>query len=151
MTKARSSRARDGVAGPKAAARLRGVPREVYDLLAASERALKAYELIWLLANERGRPAQPPTVYRALKRLIDLGLAHRVESLNAYVACRKPPGAHEPVFFICDVCGSVAELDAADVDQTLRAALETQRFEANRISLDVHGACAQCRAPDDPS
>lgn len=124
---------------------LRGAPREVYDLLVVSERALTAYELLWRLENKRGQPVQPPTVYRALKHLLDRGVIHKVRSLGAYVACSTPEGAHEPVFFICGICGGVTELDAADVDRTLRAALVSRRFTASRISLDVHGVCAACR------
>lgn len=126
-------------------ARLRGAPREVYDLLVASKCALTAYELLWRLQNKRGQPTQPPTVYRALKRLLDRGFIHKVHSLGAYAACSKRDDAHEPVFFICEVCGVVTELDAADVDDTLRAALAAKRFKASRISLDVRGVCASCR------
>ena len=47
---------------------------------------MSAYDLIQVLHSEG--MSSPPTMYRALRQLVDAGVAHRIESLNAFVACR---------------------------------------------------------------
>ena len=63
----------------------------IRDLLAGADKPLSAYDVIDAL-RDHGRVA-PPTVYRALQKLIDEGLAHRLETRNAYVACREADAA----------------------------------------------------------
>ena len=71
----------------------------IVDALRDVGRPLSAYELIEKV-RVKGVSA-PPTVYRALQRLIDDGLAHRLESLNAFVACEHPHHQGKAVFAIC--------------------------------------------------
>lgn len=112
--------------------------------LRAAEVPMSAYEVLAVL-RESQPTAAPPTAYRALNRLITLGLAHRLESLNAYVACAEPHHATSVVFTICDDCGDVVEhLDNSLEDEV--AALSTSRdFEPTRPVLEVHGRCGDCR------
>ena len=61
---------------------------QVYRVLRSAQGPMTAYEIL-----DAVRPqgiSAPPTVYRALNRLMREGLAHRVESKNAYVACSDP-------------------------------------------------------------
>ncbi len=108
--------------------------RRVLRALLAAERPLKAYDLIHILAAD-SRSAAPPTVYRALKFLTQMGLAHRVESQNAYVACRFPEEAHVAGFRVCPRCGATEEfkLDPAAVGGP-----------AVRIVFEAHAICAAC-------
>jgi Fur family transcriptional regulator, zinc uptake regulator len=55
---------------------------------------------------------QPPVAYRALEFLVEHGLAHRIQRLNAFTACMHPGEAHAPAFLICRTCSTVAEADA---------------------------------------
>src|SRR4029079_7551003 len=72
----------------------------IVEALRGIGRPVSAYELI---EQVRGKGVSaPPTVYRALQRLIDDGLAHRLESLNAFVACNHPHHPGKAVFAICD-------------------------------------------------
>src|SRR3954453_12524056 len=64
--------------------------RRVLELLLQHGQPMKAYDLIAGFATG-GPPAKPPTVYRALDFLEKQGFAHRIESLNAYVACKRGP------------------------------------------------------------
>src|SRR6478609_473985 len=81
--------------------------RRVLELLLGADAPLKAYDLIAAF-GDKGEPAKPPTVYRALEFLERMGFAHRIESLNAYVPCRIA-GMHVAAFLICDCCGEAAE------------------------------------------
>src|SRR5919204_1424092 len=70
-------------------ARLTALRREVLALVWRGHEPVGAYAI--LEALRRSHPgAAPPTVYRALDFLIEHGLIHRIESLNAYVGCSRP-------------------------------------------------------------
>ena len=70
----------------KRGARLTGTRQRILELVWAGHRPVGAYELLAALGRD-GQPAAPPTVYRALDFLVDQGLVHRIESLNAFVGC----------------------------------------------------------------
>lgn len=114
-----------------------------YELLLRAGRPVKAYDLVSTYAQAGERLAAPPTVYRALDFLLAAGLVHRIESLNAFLACRAESGNHSAGFLICDCCGRAEELDLA----AERAAIDGQAhgFTVARIVLEAHGACADCR------
>ena len=69
-----------------------------------------------------GQPAKPPTVYRALEFLERKGLAHRIASISAYVACTSGAVDHTAAFLICDCCGATAEVSAPVTGDLGRAA-----------------------------
>ncbi|MDP1778241.1 MAG: transcriptional repressor, partial [Brevundimonas sp.] len=69
----------------------------VLELLLAAGEPVKAYDLIARF-GEDGQPAKPPTVYRALEFLERKGLAHRIASISAYVACTSGSIDHAAAF-----------------------------------------------------
>jgi Fur family zinc uptake transcriptional regulator len=89
----------------------------------------------------------PPTVYRALNRLVGEGLVHRLESLNAYVVCADPHHQHaSPVFAICGACGTIGELFDAPALKRLHARAAERGFAVNDTMIELRGRCANCRA-----
>lgn len=124
--------------------RLNSAQTETLSALRAAGRPMTAYEILDVL-RDAGRKAAPPTAYRALARLIELGLVHRLESLNAYVACSSEHAAAAPAFSICDDCGTVAEFTAPDALDGVAAAARRGGFEPVRPVIELHGRCAGCR------
>jgi len=118
--------------------------RRALAALRGAGRPLTAYEVLDVLRRERPTAA-PPTAYRALEKLIALGLAHRLESINAYVACCAQHDDGTPLFAICDDCGLVDELPDAGAVQTLAACAEKSGFAAHKSVVELHGRCAGCR------
>jgi len=119
-------------------------PRQrTYELLLQAGRPVKAYDLIAAYAGAGRPPPKPPTVYRALDFLVVQGLAHRIESLNAFLACHADHHGAAAEFLICDCCGRVEELDLAIGSAAVEAA-RARGFQPGRIVLEVHGACAAC-------
>ena len=121
--------------------------KHVYELILSDGGAVKAYDLLDRLRPERGSP-KPPTVYRALDFLHALGLIHRVEALNAYVAC--DPGNHDgghdheghaAEFFICETCSSVEERHADDHGEC-----SPEGFRISRSVIEHYGTCLDCAA-----
>ena len=83
--------------------------RRVFELLLDHEGPAKAYDLLDEIKPEHAA-AKPPTVYRALDFLVRLGLAHRIESQNAFVACDVGACARSTIFLICEKCGGSVEI-----------------------------------------
>jgi len=120
--------------------------RRVLELLMQAGQPVKAYDLIGSFSEEAGETAKPPTVYRALEFLEREGLAHRIESLSAYVACSVEAGAHAAAFLICDCCGRTEEIDAP-VDEALRGLAGQAGYTIRTVAIEAHGRCAACRDP----
>ena len=123
--------------------RLTGPRRRVLELLLAAGAPVKAYDLIAAF-GEGGEAAKPPTVYRALEFLERLGFAHRLESLNSYVACRRSGDQHAAAFVICDCCGATAEFDPGVGPQVERAAGE-RGYRVKAVTLEARGLCPACQ------
>jgi Fur family zinc uptake transcriptional regulator len=105
---------------------------------------VKAYDLIARF-GEDGQPAKPPTVYRALEFLERKGLAHRIASISAYVACTSGSVDHAAAFLICDCCGATTEVSAPVADELGRAA-DAAGYVIVRTTIEAHGRCPACRS-----
>jgi Fur family zinc uptake transcriptional regulator len=125
-------------------ARMTPVRRRVLEILLEQHRALGAYDVLHRLAAE-GFGNQPPVAYRALDFLVEQGLAHRIQRLNAFAACLHADHPHAPVFLICKNCGRVAEAEAAAVTGALEQAAATQGFAVERSTVEALGTCPACR------
>ncbi len=116
---------------------------KVYDALRTGARPMTAYELI-----DAVRPSgisAPPTVYRALNRLIELGLAHRLESLNAFLACSHVDDHRgSAIFMICDNCGETREVVDRSLEQHLRQTSGECAFHMEQATIELRGRCARC-------
>lgn len=117
--------------------------RRILTMIWQGHKAVKAYDLLDQLANEGGS-AKPPTVYRALDFLMDEGLVHKIESLNAYVGCPHPVGDHVSQFLICDNCETVEEVTSDTLRKSVQAASAEKGFTIKRQTLELHGLCAAC-------
>jgi Fur family zinc uptake transcriptional regulator len=126
------------------AQRLTPMRRHVLQALLASHRPLGAYEIIERLADP-GRPA-PITIYRALDFLRDNGLAHRIESRNAFVACVHNHADDDiVVFFICERCDAVGEAPGGAVAEALKASSRAAGFAPKSPVIEIAGICTHCR------
>jgi Fur family zinc uptake transcriptional regulator len=125
--------------------RLTPLRRQVLEVLLASHKPMGAYEIIEEAGVVGSRPA-PITVYRALEFLIENGLAHRIESRNAYIACVHTHAADAMVvFLICEKCGAVGEAPSADAAAALALAARAAGFAPKTPVIEVTGICAHCR------
>jgi len=114
-----------------------------YELILDASGPIKAYDVI-----DRFHPdgaAKPPTVYRALSFLEQMGLIHRIESLNAFVACGTREHPHTAAFLLCDCCGSSEEIAIPSVPEIEATAAKTG-FRVGHVTLEAHGLCQACQA-----
>ena len=118
--------------------------REVLKLLLESGRPAKAYDLMGQMKGDSA--AKPPTVYRALEFLMDMGLAHRIESLNAFVACGHWHHGHSAVFLICEKCGWSGEMHADQSMKKLAQEIAAVGFSMRASVMEIRGLCERCAA-----
>jgi Fur family zinc uptake transcriptional regulator len=112
----------------------------VLELIISDGGAIKAYDLLDRLSPDLGSP-KPPTVYRALEFLSKHGLIHRVEALNAFIACEHNHKGHLAEFFICESCKTVEERHAHD-----HSDCKPDGFQINRSVVEHYGQCGRCAA-----
>lgn len=114
--------------------------------LTTSEGPLSAYAILNQLRADGFRA--PLQVYRALNRLKALGLVHRVESLNAFVACSHHScgGTGRPAFMICRSCGQVGETSDTRLVERLRFLAGKAGFTVKKSTIELRGLCRSCQA-----
>ncbi len=120
------------------------VRRRVLEILLRKHRAMGAYDILAVLDDE-GLGSQPPVAYRALSFLVEHGFAHKVEQLNAYVACTHSETRHTPVFLICKGCGMVEEAKADSNDGPLGRIAADTGFKIEHAVIEAQGLCPQCQ------
>jgi Fur family transcriptional regulator, zinc uptake regulator len=125
-------------------ARLTELRRQVLALIWRSHAPVGAYEILGEL-RDGSRAAAPPTVYRALEFLIEQGLVHRIESLNAYVGCSRPEPGHVSQFLICTGCGAAAELEDRGIARAVLRRAGELGFAVERQTIELRGRCPRCR------
>lgn len=118
------------------------VRRRTLEILLEAHAALGAYDVLARLDAD-GFGAKPPVAYRALAFLVDQGFVHRIERLNAFVACAHPDTTHNPAFMICRSCGTVAEAQASDGGLGTPAA--NAGFQIEQTVIEAEGLCPSCQ------
>ncbi|MCV2401797.1 transcriptional repressor [Marinomonas sp. C2222] len=124
--------------------RLTKVRRRALELIWESHRPLGAYQLLAKLVEE-GFNSAPPTVYRALDFLLEAGLIHKVESMNAYLGCTQADKNHTGYFLICQDCHDVLEFDYQDIHSSLENKAAAHGFELRSETIELTGRCASCK------
>lgn len=119
------------------------VRRKVLEYLLQDHRAMGAYDILEKLRAD-GFGSQPPVAYRALEFLVTHGFAHKIEKLNAFVACSHPGAGHSPAFMICRNCDTVAEAETTPAAGDLGEAARAAGFVIERAVVEAEGLCPTC-------
>lgn len=115
----------------------------VFQALREAQTPLSAYTILDRLRDDGFRA--PAQVYRALEKLLELGLIHRLETLNAYVACSHAQGHQGSIVFaICADCGEVDEFTDQVIGAQLAQWASIQRFTLDQAIVELRGHCGQC-------
>ncbi len=118
--------------------------RQVLALIWQSHRPVKAYDLLDQLRLTDSQ-AKPPTVYRALDFLMEQGLIHRIDSLNAYTGCGHPETLPcDCYFMICQTCGIAEECCNPNLSARINAMAKDRGFQAQHTVLEIAGLCQDC-------
>ena len=119
------------------------IQAEVLAIMRKGKSAHAAYDLLENLREKYPKIA-PTTIYRALTALTERGQVHRLDSLNAYIACQYDNHHQPSIFSICNDCGVIEENFEPRVFSKLTSTLRNAGFSVQRHIIEVTGTCASC-------
>jgi Fur family zinc uptake transcriptional regulator len=129
----------------QAKVRMTPIREAVLQLIWRSHKPLGAYTLVEQLPTLLGKRVQAPTVYRAIDFLQELGLIHRLPSLNAFIGCPFPGREHSDIFMVCRDCGAAAEVSADNLNNVLAETSRKTGFLLESQTVELNGLCPQCQ------
>ena len=117
----------------------------IFDLIDRSPEPLKAYTILYNV-QKKGINA-PPQVYRALDKLVEIGKIHKIESKNAFVACKNSDCeiSKATAFSICESCEMVDEISDAKLSKYLSSFNHRKGMKFKRFNLEFFGLCKKCK------
>lgn len=119
--------------------------KTVLKVIWQSHKPSKAYDILDELAKS-GFSSKPPTVYRALDFLMDLGLIHKINSLNAFIGCSHPHQKHSCHFIICKSCENISECCNDEIAQAIYNITNYYQFKPTKASMEIEGICFTCQS-----
>jgi Fur family zinc uptake transcriptional regulator len=117
----------------------------IFDLIDKSPEPFKAYTILFNV-QKKGINA-PPQVYRALDKLVEIGKIHKIESKNAFVACKSSDCeiSKATAFSICESCEMVDEISDAKLSRYLSSFNHKKGMKFKRFNLEFFGLCKKCK------
>ena len=117
----------------------------VLDFIEKSSEPLKAYSILYSV-KKQGIKA-PLQVYRALDKLVEIGKIHKIESRNAFIACRNSACtiANATAFSICESCEDVKEISSSKLSKYLSNFQDKEGMKYNKYNLEFFGICKKCK------
>ena len=117
----------------------------IFDLIDKSPEPLKAYTILFNV-QKKGINA-PPQVYRALDKLVEIGKIHKIESKNAFVACKNSDCeiSKATAFSICESCEVVDEISDVKLSKYLSNFNHKRGMKFKRFNLEFFGLCKKCK------
>ena len=117
----------------------------VLDFVEKSSEPLKAYSILFNV-QKKGLKA-PLQVYRALDKLVEIGKIHKVESRNAFVACKNSncQVSKATAFSICESCEKVTEINNSKLSKYLNSFQDNSGMKYNKYNLEFFGLCKKCK------
>ena len=116
----------------------------IFNLIHKSPEPLKAYTILFNV-QKKGIKA-PPQVYRVLDKLVEMGKIHKIESKNAFVACRNSDCeiSKATAFSICEKCEVVDEISDIKLSKYLSNFNHKKGMKFKRFNLEFFGLCKKC-------
>ena len=119
------------------------IRKTILEMIWESHKPVKAYDLLDKL-QKTILSARATTVYRALDFLLENGLIHKLNSLNAYVGCTHPIKHRDCYFLICSNCGDIEECCDDNLADTIKNTTDKNSFKPRKTSLEIEGTCNNC-------
>ena len=119
------------------------IRKTVLSIIWESHKPMKAYDILDKITGMEFS-AKPPTVYRALDFLLENGLIHKINSLNAYVGCPHPLQHEQCYFIICSSCDEIEECCDKDITNAIEGVMAKNKFSHSNIAIEINGTCNNC-------
>ena len=117
----------------------------VIKTLSKYEKPLSAYELRDEINNNGDVNINISQIYRVLEFWIDLGLIHKISSINKFLLCVTPEEKHTHMLNFCTVCEKVFETCNEQMGLNLKKS--TAKLDLafnNTCSVEIPVICPQC-------
>ena len=116
----------------------------IFDFIEKAKEPLKAYSILFNV-QKKGIKA-PLQVYRALDKLVEIGKIHKVESRNAFIACKSSSCeiSKATAFSICTKCENVSEINNPKLSKFLTNFSDDTGMKYNKYNLEFFGLCKKC-------
>ena len=101
----------------------------VLSIIEKAKGPLKAYSILYNV-QKKGIKA-PLQVYRALEKLIEIGKIHKIESKNAFIACKN--------------CEHVKEIKNTKLSKYLSNFEDNSGMKYKKYNLEFFGLCRDCK------
>ena len=117
----------------------------IFDLIDKSPEPMKAYAILFNV-QKKGIKA-PLQVYRALDKLVEIGKIHKIESRNAFVACKNANCeiSKATAFSICENCEKVTEINNLKLSKYLTNFEDDTGMKYQKYNLEFFGVCKKCK------
>ena len=117
----------------------------VFDIIVKAKEPLKAYSILYNV-QRKGIKA-PQQIYRALDKLIEIGKIHKIESRNAFVACKNANCeiSRATAFSICEICEKVTELNNPKLSKLITTFKDNSGMNYKKYNLELFGVCKKCK------
>jgi Fur family transcriptional regulator, zinc uptake regulator len=124
------------------ASKRRGAGELDESLVALLEREARPLTGLMLaeMLREQGEAVALSLVFRALCKLVEHGIVHRLLTSRGYVLARS---ANE-IYLRCAVCGAIGRIVSEETFRRLEAAAQRSRFRVTRPIVEVVGKCSNC-------
>ncbi|MGE3714242.1 MAG: Fur family transcriptional regulator, partial [Alphaproteobacteria bacterium] len=114
----------------------------VFEVLQAESRPLSAYVILDRLKKQGVR--SPPIVYRALEKLLADDSIHRVEQLNAYMACNQQHEHALSTITVCRDCKKTTELADESITRHLKQLKKMGVNITDHAVIELPVYCSGC-------
>ena len=117
----------------------------IFDFIEKAKGPLKAYSILFSV-QKKGIKA-PLQVYRALDKLVEIGKIHKIESRNAFIACKNSncEVSNATIFSICNKCENVSEINNPKLSKYLINFEDDTGMQYNKYNLEFFGLCKKCK------
>ena len=118
----------------------------IFDFIEKAKEPLKAYSILFNV-QKKGIKA-PLQVYRALDKLVEIGKIHKIESRNAFIACKSSSCeiSQATAFSICNKCEDVSEINNPKLSKYLTNFEDDSGMNYNKYNVEFFGLCKKCKA-----
>ena len=117
----------------------------VLEIIEKAKEPLKAYSILFDV-QKKGIKA-PQQIYRALDKLIEIGKIHKIESRNAFVACKNTNCeiSKATAFSICENCEKITEINNTNLSKYLTNFEDSTGMRYQKYNLEFFGLCKNCK------
>ena len=117
----------------------------VFDIIVKAKEPLKAYSILYNVQKKGIKATQQ--IYRALDKLIEIGKIHKIESRNAFVACKNINCelSKATAFSICENCEQVEEIKDIKLSKYLSNYNDKTGMKYKKYNLEFYVICRKCK------